>query len=393
MCRSIKYIVFSLLFFCGTSLYSQERMQELFLSIERSSKAWMLYEKERIAAELEYKTDNFLPNPRMEVEMLNRIDQTDFLEFSVVQDFDFPSVYFHKKTIVNNNIELLELQRNIDLQNLFLEAKLLYIERVFLNKRKNVLVQRYRDAKQLYKMLSKSYEIGAIGVLKYNKASLNKLSVQSERASLHRLEHDNRVAITKLNGGVEFVVNDSFYDSTDSLPSLNTLLSEIEQYDAKLLLLKYNEQFSHISVDLAKAQSLPSFYGGYVSQTDVAGSFKGLKFGFTIPLFESKNKVKLAEATSVVSRFERAVYSQDLFVEAEALYHDLKALESLIETYREIEEDYDVEHLLSQSYDLGEISLVDYLNQLAAHYVFIDEKLALEYEYYKSLAVLLKYKL
>lgn len=393
MSSFLKYGISLYLLIAVSTVNAQSRLAELFSSIELSSKQWMLYEKGMLASELAYKTDNFISNPRLEYESGSRLDRSREYEFSIVQDIDFPTIYHHKKRLANNHIELLSLQRTVDLQNVFLQAKLLYIERVFLNKRKKILVQRYTDAKKLYKMLSKAYNHGSIGILEYNKARLNKLSVQNARAALHRLEHDNRVALTKLNGGVEFVITDSFYSSKDSLYSLSKLLSDMEKYDPSLQVLMHQEYIASIEESIAKAQSLPSFYGGFLSKKDAAGSLNGIKMGLSIPLFENKNKIKLAKARVVEDRFEVALYMQNMFVETEALYHDLKAMESLIDAYKEVEEELDVEHLLSQSFDLGEISLVDYLNQLAAHYVFVDEKLELEQDYYKGLASLLKYKL
>ena len=74
---------------------------------------------------------------------------------------------------------------------------------------------------------------------------------------------------------------------------IKQLEKSIEENDPNLKTIHQQNEIDQKKVELSRAMSLPKLEGGYRMQKILGQTFKGIYAGITIPLWESKNSVKL----------------------------------------------------------------------------------------------------
>ena len=103
-------------------------------------------------------------------------NQFDFL---AAQSLEFPTVYGKRGTLAGEQYKLLEIEM-IDLrQRILLEAKLIIIEIIHLNKQKEILEQRENHAELIHNAYEKKYNAEQISALKFNKSKIQLLTARS----------------------------------------------------------------------------------------------------------------------------------------------------------------------------------------------------------------------
>jgi len=146
-------------------------------------------------------------------------------------------------------------------------------------------------------------------------------------------------------------------------------------------------------VAVEKHANLPGLSVGYASETVADESFKGVTMGLSIPLWSNKNKLEAAKARA--SAVEMQVASREAITkgQTERLYTRCKGLFSEVENYQQTLEEMRSEEMLNQALELGEMSVIDYLQELQFYYEVENELLQLEQSYQKALWELYRYKL
>jgi len=93
---------------------------------------------------LDSRTGNAPPNPEVEFGYLfgNSQEVGDRIDFSVNQQFDFPTAYIHKSRERDLKTSQAELQYTLARQDILLQAIQLWIERIYLNQQVNLLAGR-----------------------------------------------------------------------------------------------------------------------------------------------------------------------------------------------------------------------------------------------------------
>ncbi|MCD8185374.1 MAG: TolC family protein, partial [Rikenellaceae bacterium] len=147
-------------------------------------------------------------------------------------------------------------------------------------------------------------------------------------------------------------------------------------------------------VSVARGSTLPSLRigvaGERVGRTD---SYLGVSAGISIPLWGGSGTVKTAKAQKTATELRTRTIQTDIRVNqlelvrrAEQIRESLSHYESL----RHIEEGI---RLLSRSFELQQISVLEYFTQLAFYSQTRQEYLELELKLHQALAELTKYRL
>ena len=129
-------------------------------------------------------------------------------------------------------------------------------------------------------------------------------------------------------------------------------------------------------------------YQGILGQT-----YNGIHTGISIPMWESKNTVKLQKAKMDNSENAILDYSNDYYYEIKQLYGRYESLKNILDDYQKVTNGIQSVQLLDKALAAGQISVLEYFVELNYYNSSYNSFLEIEKEYYEVVATLLKYQL
>jgi outer membrane protein, heavy metal efflux system len=284
-------------------------------------------------------------------------NQTDLI---VVQEFDFPTAYGHKKQLALDIQANAMAQMTRTKQAVLLEAQEVCLHLIGLRKQLDWLVIRQERTNRMKLDLDQKLKAGEATILEFNKAQLSVLAIKNEMAEVERKRGELAQRLNTLNGGIPIQLTQTDFPVLPELPSLETLFQTYRAQDPLLVVLNNEVRLQQTEIDLAKSLALPKIETGYHYQGILGQTFQGVHLGLTIPLWEDRNKISANKAQLLYS--EAHLLSQDLVVSSElrALYERYEALNSFLTEYQTMLSGLNEMALLDQSLALGNISAVTY---------------------------------
>ncbi|ESU27480.1 hypothetical protein FSS13T_07420 [Flavobacterium saliperosum S13] len=385
---------------CGIALIpsqvkSQSSIDKVLSEISKNNKTIQANQKFTEAQKIQYKTGISLYNPTVEYDYLkgspaNAGNQTDI---TISQSFDFPTAYTKKNQLANQQIQQTDIQQKIATQNLLLEAKKICIELVFRNKLQIPLTQRKQATEKWLDNFRKRLKSGDGNILDVNKAEVQLIDIkklyldnQSEIAKLHQ-------KLIGLNGGSDIVFNDTVYFGFPAIPDFETLEKEIEENDPQRKFLEQEKVISQKQLEVSKALALPKMEVGYHYQGILGQTYNGIHTGISLPLWESKNTVKLQKAKISFTETALTDHKNEHYYEIKQLYGKYENLKSILEDYQKSTIINDNMRLLDKALSLGQISVLEYFVELNYYNATMNTYLETEKEYFETIASLMKHKL
>ena len=347
-----------------------------------------------MAKNLEYRTGLTPANPSISYGYFpgNKAAPGTKKTLDIKQSFDFPAVYIHKKRKAGNQIDQMTFLQGSIRQDFLLEAKTTLLKLIYLTKMDHELFFRKSMAEKLYADFEKKIEEGTGTVVELNKARMELLKTKNALKVNEALKIRTIEKITQMNGGISVDLTQLVYPVKDII-QLDSLIAFSLNRTGRIRALGSAKAAALSEVKIRKALSLPSFELGYGSEEIVSEAFRGARVGMTIPLWEDKNKVKMAEASvdytssleeSLIAEFKSEI-KQD-YVLAETLKANLEEYKMALDNLNNFE-------ILKKSLDSGQISGIEYFLEVAYYYQTVNQYLDIELEYQLVLARLYKYEL
>jgi cobalt-zinc-cadmium efflux system outer membrane protein len=314
-------------------------------------------------------------------------------DFAITQRLDFPTVYKRKKDLSGQQIVQSVLQQQAYRQSILLEAKLMSLHAIYLNRKGAELDRRLKNTERILEGLKKKLDQGDIIILDMNKAKLQLLNIRHE-VNLNENEKILLLSkLTELNGGTPVSVNDTAYPYVPVFPEFKVLDSTIEANDPVMRVFEQDIKIFEQQLSVQKAMNLPKIEAGYHSQGILGQSYKGIHTGITVPLWENKNKVTAfksdldhaisnAEALRIKHRYENRQYFEQLDVRRK-----------MIDEYKELLTSLNNTALLNKALDLGSITVIQYFYDESFYFSAYDRLLMAEWEYHQAVAKLNRYLL
>ncbi|KIC90498.1 TolC family protein [Flavihumibacter sp. ZG627] len=314
-------------------------------------------------------------------------------DFAITQRIDFPSVYRRKKQLSEIQIAQTDLQRQVFRQDILLEAKLLALRVIYLNRRQTELKRRLASTKKLASDLRKKLEQGDIIILDMNKVKLQLLTIQNEVALT---ENEKTVVLARLlemNGNIPVRINDTIYPQVPIVPAFDKLDSIIEVSDPLIKVYEQEKKIQDQQINVQKGLNLPKLETGYHSQGILGQSYRGVHFGVAIPLWENKNRLNAAKAALNYATSAADAHRLEHRQTNRQYYEQLAVREKAMLEHKELLETLNNEYLLGKALSLGQITIVQYFYEQSFYYSAYDKYLQMEAEYHKALAQLFRYTL
>ncbi len=394
MSKKIIYISLLIMMY-GLNISAQNSMENILLEVEKNNKAILANKQYWQAKKVSYKSGLNPSNPKVEYEFLNGSpatagNQTDIF---ILQEFDFPTAYIKKHQMANEQIGKIEFEERKFRQEVLLTTKQLCIDLVFLNKRKIELEKRLKLAEKLYDGFKSKFDNGDANSIEVSKANLLLIGLRNELRLNTSNINQNYQKLVELNGGKDIDYAELNYPITSELPDFKVLEEEIEKQDPVLNSYRQDKEIVQKKIEVNRAMTFPKIEGGYHSQKILGQSFQGVHVGITIPLWEGKNSVKHQKEQLTFTEFLIDDHTTEHYYEIKQLYDKVQSLGLTLKDYEKVLESLADNALISKSFELGEISSIDYFTELNYFYKTLDDYLKMEREFYATHARLFRHEL
>jgi len=374
----------------STSLWAQNTIDKILTEIEQNNTTLIALRKSVEADKIGNKTGLSLANPEFEFAYLwgspavigNRTN------ISIKQSFDFPTAYKFKNQISDIKNEQAELEYLKQQKELFLQTKSICFDLIYTNALKAELSKRLNHAKSIANAYQKKLDIGEANILEHNKAQLNLLNLRKE---LEALEIEKSVFLSQLkslNGGVSIDFADEEFEALELSPDFEQWYATAQKSNPILNWLKQELALNQTQEQLTKAQALPKFQAGYMSEALSTEKFQGVVVGLTLPLWENKNKVKHVQAQTMALESIEADRKLQFYTHLNTLHTKVYSLQNSLKQYRTQLLVFNSSELLMKALDQGEISLIDYMLELSIYYESVNTLLEMERDLNKTYAEL-----
>lgn len=387
-----KTIIFS--FFCIVfGLSAQSAIDRLVNQIERNSPVLAVLRHHLEADKTGTKTGLYPDNPELDLGFLN--GKPDSLgrktNFSIRQTLDFPLAYLHRGRLAMNQSELLDHEYHLQKRDFLLDVRLLAIDLVHANALVRLQENHLQVIRELADAYKASFESGEANILEYNKARITLLEVEKEleRTLIH--QGSLLADLTRLNGGQPVEFSESRFNARPLPDDFLIWYEGIESGIIELRILKNRGEGLDTQVNLDRALYLPRISLGYMSEAVEGEKFSGFTAGFSIPLFEGKNRVTAARKRVEANRFIEDKEKKQLRAVLKNLYEESAALNRAVTDYRSRLVEYDSTPLLKKALEQGEISIIEYVNEISAFFDNQVRQLQMEQELNKTLARFFSY--
>lgn len=369
-----------------------ERVLEQISQNNRQLKAYQSY---IVSQNLDNKSGNNLQDPQVSAFYLpfGEHMSDDYYEYQVSQRFEFPTVYGARSNRIEKQKELLELEYELLRQEVLLNAKKQLLELQILQKRKKLERKRVEQAKRVYDQIQRLFDAEQIGILELNKSKVAWLQQQFELDQLNIQVNNTLMELQKLNGGNPVQEEQILFFDDSEVADLQTLWKEKLSVDAEIKMLTARESVAEQAVKLEKNKLLPDLTVGYNYQGVNSSNYSGFLGGLSIPLWNSKNKVKAAKANLEFTQANTGVETAELYTRFQENYQQYQLLKKKYEEYQETFEDLNSEELLFKAYELGEFSFLDYYREVEFYRQAYNNMLEMEKELLQLKAELLKHQL
>ena len=375
---------------------AQNNMADILSCIEANNPQLKAGAQMVLSQKAEVSSQNSLADPTFELEHLwgaqNAGDRK--YDITVLQSFDFPSLYVQRNRVGNLKRSLYDGQQTLLRQQVLLQAKELCLRIVYLNRCIELSDKRLAAADELARLYRGKLESGDAAILDVNKIEIEQLNVTTANARLRNELSTCLAQLRALNGGESLDVELSTLTYPEAvLPaSFDELKTQALQADPELQLLRQESLIADKSVALNRSGWLPKFELGYRHAYELGERFNGFAVGVSIPLFANRKKVKMAKAQALAGTFAVNNREQQALAELQSAYDEAVTLKQNHARYDLLTRQNNL-GLLQKALAAGKISMVEYLVDATQLYEAFDNRLSLEYEYQLRLARLYKFEL
>jgi len=220
-----KYMITGLAVLLTIAAQAQTTMDEVLRQVETNNRELQAARQYYEVQLLESKSENNLPDPSVSYshQYGNRAEMGVQGELVASQSFEFPTVYGQRSKLTTVRQQLFASQYTGERRQVLLNAQEVCLDLVWLNRRRQLLRERRRDAERLAELYDERLKKGNANILETNKIKLELLNVKAEER-LNETEREGKLReLATLNGGHPVAFTDTVYPSPAELPSWDAL--------------------------------------------------------------------------------------------------------------------------------------------------------------------------
>ena len=295
-------------------------------------------------------------------------------DLNITQRFDYATLFGMKRRLARDRNEVLNLEQQMRRLTLEGEARQSLVELTYLNLRQAQQDERIATAQSLVQKYQQAVKQGDATRLERDKAQLALTTLLAERDELAIEQRKLLARLRMMNGGKAVAYTATAYDS---LHAGNTRQATMELLDAQ-------ERATDQEVRNSQTANLPELTLGYVSEITAGEKFRGLTLGLSIPLWSNRAGVRSTRARQEAQRSQAQDVRLQFEQQCQSLKEDMESHRQLADRLRQTLAQSTTLSLLKRALDLGELSLLDYLQEASLLYDLQDKALQAEHDYQQA---------
>ena len=339
---------------------------------------------------------NNLEDPQVDFEYNFGGSTGDKWGIGVSQSFDWPGLYSARGKAAGARQEALYYTHLARRAEVLLQARLLCIGIVALNRLITASQAVYDNVDELYVHYSKAFEYGEVTVIDLNKIKIERVNARQRLEELKTQREETKNELRGLNGNRDFgsIDLDTLKDyPREQLATIDQYKRAFETYDPQNASYASLADALQSEISVARMGWLPRFDIGYQYTYELGDNFNGVTAGVSIPIFSNRKKVAQARAQAVASELSRIDYQAAREARICELFKRVVALRTQLQAYDEVTGDDSCFTLLRRALEGGQISLLEYLLETQYFLEARSNYLSLESQYHTALAELNRYPL
>lgn len=356
----MRTIIIAAIALAATASIKAQDINAVLKSIEQNNVELKALQKGNEATGIEIKSQNTLEDLSIEYSPFfqNKVSGIASSELVITQGFDFPTLYGARKKAGKLQRNVLDMQYQTARRDILLNAKKLCLDIINYNKQKQLLQERRKNADELLAMFKVKFDNGEATSLELNKIKLDRMNLETELVQADTKHANALQQLQALNGGLPIEVNMTEYPA---VPADNdqTMYEKAVATDWNVRTAQASVLAAEQDVKVNKQSWIPKLEIGYRRNTDGDLASNGFLVGGSIPLFSSKNKVKIAKARQSEAVMQHANARINAENSARALVNQMKQLKASVDAY-DVPLMRQTLKLLRTAVENGEISVTDY---------------------------------
>lgn len=335
------------------------------------------------------RAENSLPGAEVEFEHLwGENASGNRYSAGVSQEFEMPWVYSARREANRARTHALDYTKAAIMADKALSVKLLIIDIINAQARLSFYEELGRNLARIDSLTQRSFELGNATVLDVRKLQLsildNNRSIDACRADLATLQ------ATLRGQGASFSGNEAMWQAypPQSMAGASTNPEDYYQYH----LGRLNAEAASQQAKAVRFQSWPTLSVGYRFSYEDRTNFHGFTVALRLPSYSQSQRRRVAELTAQAIGNQYDYELNCAMAETAGQAAAAQALQRSIEEYSQLSGDTSYLDLLHKAFVGGEMTVIDYINEInifrSARLSYLD----LEYRYNLTLARLNRYR-
>ncbi len=389
----MKKIILAAMAFAAVVSAKAQDINAVLKSVEQNNMELKALLKGNEAADIENKSQNTLEDLSIEYSPFFQSETSGIAssELVITQGFDFPTLYGARKKAGQLQRNVLDMQYQTARRDILVNAKKLCLDIINYNKQKQLLQERRKNADELLAMFELKFKNGDATSLELNKIKLDRMNLETELVQADTKHANAMQQLQALNGGQPIEVNMTEYPQAPADDEV-TMYEKAVATDWTVRTAQASVLAAEQDVKVNKQSWIPKFEIGYRRNTEGDNASNGFLIGGSIPLFSSKNKVKVAKARQTEAVMQHANARINAENSARTMINQMKQLKASADAY-DVPLMRQTLKLLRTAVENGEISVTEYYVEADNIYKNMITYMDIERQYQDALTEIYKNEL
>lgn len=389
----MKKIILAAMAFAAVVSAKAQDISAVLKSVEQNNMELKALLKGNEAADIENKSQNTLEELSIEYSPFFQSETSGIAssELVITQGFDFPTLYGARKKAGQLQRNVLDMQYQTARRDILVNAKKLCLDIINYNKQKQLLQERRKNADELLAMFELKFKNGDATSLELNKIKLDRMNLETELVQADTKHANAMQQLQALNGGLPIEVSMTEYPQAPADDEV-TMYEKAVATDWTVRTAQASVLAAEQDVKVNKQSWIPKFEIGYRRNTEGDNASNGFLIGGSIPLFSSKNKVKIAKARKTEAVMQHANARINAENSARTMINQMKQLKASADAY-DVPLMRQTLKLLRTAVENGEISVTEYYVEADNIYKNMITYMDIERQYQDALTEIYKNEL
>ncbi len=381
-----KIYLLILIFILNVIAFSQDNFDEYLHQILKNNPELQSIQH-RNKAVIYNSKNKLLPfDPELEY----KVKENNNYEVGITQKLKFPPYYFLQYKVHKLTRRQQSLIQDSYVIKILENAMLNINDLIYLQNKIDKQAERLNRARRLNRFFKDKLEQGEISQFPLNKSKLHLLEHRSRLSGLNESKKEVLQNLKKLNGGKNLKTKIGIYQPMDSLSDFKKYKEKYFSRSPEIKLARINSDLSTRNLKIAKLNWLPDISFG-IHSDNMKNS--NVHFGISLPIWKNRNRVKKAQAELNYKKYSKINIFTEKAAQIKTLYSQFKNKKELYFDYKTTLKSDKTQLLLEESVKSGEISAINYFQEIEKLYKYQDRLLELRHAIANIQTKLKNYKL